>query len=1190
MGHVYAVVDESTGARLALKRLGGANRRGTTRQKARPAADRDSALHFRLEYTMLARLRHPSIIDVYEYGVDAFGAYYTMELLDGRDLREAAPMPYREACQTLRDVASSLALLHAHRLVHRDVSPRNIRATRCGRSKLFDFGTLTPFGIPRDVAGTPAYVAPEALDGGPLDHRADLYSLGAVLYWLLTGRDAFAARQLEELPRLLGELPARPSALSTEVPHELDALVLSMLSRDPVARPSSAAEVIERLDAIGRLPPEGRREVAESYFLSAKTVGRARELARVSLAVEGAVGGHGGGLLVEGAPGCGKTRLARDVVREAEVRGATVLLVDGSLHESPSEALAALGRRLVAAAPDDAFRTALRHTEHVGRLLPELLERFPSVGLAAPVDAPGEQRARLFVAVQSWLLDFSDERPLVVVVDDLDRAGDGTLAFFGALAHAAAGRRLLVVATASARAAVTTAGFGEVVVLRPLDARAVLELVQSLFGDAPRTERVASWLHAVSGGNPLHVMQLVQHLATTRAVRYADGAWTLPDERRLDALPKTVGEATEARLGRLRPAARSLAEALSVAKTPLPLALCIVLADADDGSSASDAMALVDELVSEGVLVGSAGRYRFSEESLRERLFLGLAEERRRRLHREVGEALAVTRGDRVSDAIAAGWHLLQGGEEDRGAALLADTGRRLVTETDEFHAAVPALEAAFSVFRSRGRPAHELVSLVGPLVASSFFVDRRFAMEYGALALELFREATGIAQGEELRSMFGPRFALGVAVAGAVVERRLGASGATHLSTRELFELFYRSAMTVGGVASVCLDHDGVKRAKEAVEPLASLGDGHAGTWVYRYLSSLELLCAGRFGAARRTLSAVLAELEARTQRRAFPENVRRLFLGGALYALGAIETLSDGEAALRYADRLEAFDLRLYDMIANQLRMLHHAHRGESELVTRYRERVETYAAARGSAWQVEVWEAPVMLLVHEHEGNVVGLKRTAERLARLSREVPSLERYATMARGAYFRLRGEYAAALAVLEAAHRESTPFPGKGQLVGLLGAAYNDAGQHAKAELVTGEFLAGIGAEERPFLRMHLLARTQHALALSGMGHVEEAETELERALEEHGSCRGPVTLGLLHCARARVALRAGDPASFEIHRAKMEEWLRPTGNPSLVSACERLRLEARRADPSARILRLGGAEEVSTSRRSVGG
>src|SRR5258708_30505932 len=105
-----------------------------------------------------------------------------MELLEGQDMRKAAPLPYREACRHLRDVATSLALLHARRLLHRDLSPGNVRMTTDGRCKLIDFGALAAFGTPPFIVGTPPVVPPEALAGAPLDQRSDLYELGALAY------------------------------------------------------------------------------------------------------------------------------------------------------------------------------------------------------------------------------------------------------------------------------------------------------------------------------------------------------------------------------------------------------------------------------------------------------------------------------------------------------------------------------------------------------------------------------------------------------------------------------------------------------------------------------------------------------------------------------------------------------------------------------------------------------------------------------------------------------------------------------------------------------------------------------------------------------------------------------------------------------------------------------------------------
>ena len=100
-----------------------------------------------------------------------------MELLDGGDLRDRSPLPFREACALIFDVCSSLALLHSRRLVHRDISPRNVRCTRDGRAKLIDFGTMVPMGHSGLVAGTPAFVAPEVFitprsTGAPICSRS----------------------------------------------------------------------------------------------------------------------------------------------------------------------------------------------------------------------------------------------------------------------------------------------------------------------------------------------------------------------------------------------------------------------------------------------------------------------------------------------------------------------------------------------------------------------------------------------------------------------------------------------------------------------------------------------------------------------------------------------------------------------------------------------------------------------------------------------------------------------------------------------------------------------------------------------------------------------------------------------------------------------------------------------------------
>src|SRR5690349_19864678 len=154
MASVYRVTDAVRGCDVALKQL-----------RLPEQADRRAAVAalFEREYHTLVQLSHPRVIAVYDYGVNPdLGPYYTMELLGGGDLRDRAPLPWREVCALLFDVCSSLALLHSRRLLHRDISPRNVRCTREGQAKLIDFGTMTAIGVAGGtLAGTPGFMAPE---------------------------------------------------------------------------------------------------------------------------------------------------------------------------------------------------------------------------------------------------------------------------------------------------------------------------------------------------------------------------------------------------------------------------------------------------------------------------------------------------------------------------------------------------------------------------------------------------------------------------------------------------------------------------------------------------------------------------------------------------------------------------------------------------------------------------------------------------------------------------------------------------------------------------------------------------------------------------------------------------------------------------------------------------------------------
>jgi hypothetical protein len=223
---------------------------------------------FEREAQATAALSSPHTIRLYDYGVTADHTFfYVMELLDGRDLetlvREFGPIGADRTIFLLEQVCHSLAEAHARGFVHRDITPANIYACRIGLDhdfvKVLDFGLVTAKKRSLDshtmldglhtTTGTPAFMAPEIILEGTVDERADVYALGCVAYYLLTGQLVFEAdTPMKMFVQHLQAIPLAPS-LRTElpVPADLDELILACLEKDPARRPQSAREVIRRL-------------------------------------------------------------------------------------------------------------------------------------------------------------------------------------------------------------------------------------------------------------------------------------------------------------------------------------------------------------------------------------------------------------------------------------------------------------------------------------------------------------------------------------------------------------------------------------------------------------------------------------------------------------------------------------------------------------------------------------------------------------------------------------------------------------------------------------------------------------------------------------------------------------------------------------------------------------------------------
>jgi tRNA A-37 threonylcarbamoyl transferase component Bud32 len=247
-----------------------------------PAEVEAANRRFEREARATAALHSPHTVALYDYGISEDGAfYYVMEYLEGVDLESLVashgPLPAARVVHLLRQVCDSLAEAHSQGITHRDIKPRNILACRLGATydfvKVLDFGLVKFDASPESrltmegaAAGTPAYMAPEAALGArDIDHRADIYALGCVGWWLLTGRLVFdAGTPMAMALAHVQTQPAAPSASGAPASPELDRIILACLEKDRARRPQSAHEVERMLAACGA--GEWTREDAERWW------------------------------------------------------------------------------------------------------------------------------------------------------------------------------------------------------------------------------------------------------------------------------------------------------------------------------------------------------------------------------------------------------------------------------------------------------------------------------------------------------------------------------------------------------------------------------------------------------------------------------------------------------------------------------------------------------------------------------------------------------------------------------------------------------------------------------------------------------------------------------------------------------------------------------------------------------------
>jgi len=633
----------------------------------------ESARRFRGEFRVLARLNHPNVLKVYEGGVYDERPYFVMELLEGQELREAVgswrELPpnerNRRAESVLVQIARALEYIHARGLVHRDVTPANIFLLPDGSARLTDFGVIKEPGgdvtTVGEVVGTVAYMAPEQIAGNRVDARADLYSLGVCLYLMLTGRRPFNARTVAGFLEKHLNRPVRPpSELVPTLPRKLDEICVRLLAKDPADRFASATHLLHVLEADASAPPSPE---AQPNGWTPSLAGRSAELAVLHEAVARLVQGRGGVILVEGAAGMGKTRLCEEAVAHAHRLGLQASIAPNRGHDQQAFA---------------GFRP-LYDELTAARGLPVSPVLDAAFGQLVPGAAPLERLA-VGAAFKELL---PADRPILIGLDDVDRADRGTLDLLAYLVRVLLGMTpwpvlfLLSATTASEedhplRALIAGEETGVAcarVRLGPLPLPAVEAMLLALVVDDPGVRALATRLHREGEGNPYFIQEMIHGLIERRVlVPGRDGArGTLNlDEaavrRSSLPVPRDLREAILRRLSSLPASGRPVASALAVARQDASVELLMATTNQDEESLIGALDLLIEGGLARERRAGMVERYELTHNRVRDVVLAQTSEADLVLFHRRIGEALERLNRRQIPSVVESlAWHFEQG-------------------------------------------------------------------------------------------------------------------------------------------------------------------------------------------------------------------------------------------------------------------------------------------------------------------------------------------------------------------------------------------------------------------------------------------------------------------------------------------------------------------------------------------------
>ncbi|MEO8399904.1 MAG: protein kinase, partial [Ignavibacteriaceae bacterium] len=709
MGTVYKAQDTSTGKIVALKVL-----------LQRSLQDPEIKHRFQREAHAGMQFNHPNIVKIFETG-EADGEFFiSMEYVEGKNLRQLLRENPMETLQVIDiGIAAGEALSHAHQLgvIHRDIKSDNIMVTNEGILKVMDFGLAkvqdaSILTKAASVLGTISYMSPQQAIGEAIDFRSDIFSLGVVLYELLTAKMPFTGDyEMAVIYSILNEDPVGIRELNDKVPKALEHIINKALKKDVEQRYQNILELVEDLKKIkevsGKLETAEQEEIKlvadeeinrfEEKGFIAELTGRTKQFELLKSLLSKSTVGQGQTVFITGEAGIGKTRIVWELEKHAKTLKVRTLKCKCLFKQGGY--------------PYQPFVDAIRSyfeikglendanlKQFVEEQAPDLISFLPVIRVFLNIKDNNikdnenliiESKEQFWDAIYKLLIKISKERPVILFVDDMHWADEDTINLFYYISRNSISSKFMLIGTyriedikpdkehktlLEIQRELNREGIVTVIELNRLSDSNIKEMTSSIFKNVEFENNFYSTLAKETEGNPFFIIETLKLLQSENIIEKIDGSFQLKEDFKNYSIPSKVYDLVIRRIERLNNEDRELLEVASVEGESFhsgTLVNCL-------GFNRITILKKLQNLEREHHIIHPADKmYRFDHGKIRESLYDSITPELRSEYHLLIGNYLEeIYRGDeRMAPNIA--MHFIEGGENIKALPFIISSAER---------------------------------------------------------------------------------------------------------------------------------------------------------------------------------------------------------------------------------------------------------------------------------------------------------------------------------------------------------------------------------------------------------------------------------------------------------------------------------------------------------------------------------